>query len=264
MYIWYADANSSQWVQTNGVPPTGLSEAPNDGLLYARRSLSWSVLLGAFIQRQMITTSGAITLHVQTVSFEVEVQGGGGGVPAVPAPGTSACSVVSGGGAGGYTTRRIIKPAGTYSPSCVVGAGGAIGAAGGASSFTDGTYTLTANGGNPGYAVSAGGIGRAAGGIGGTSSGGDILVYGEQGGTGEVSGSLVSAALVSAASGRGGTSKFGAGGSAQSYNAGGSVVPGLNGQCYGSGASGGLSLSVGTGASGAAGVQGVVIITEYR
>lgn len=264
LFIWYNDGNTAQWVQVNVVPPAGLSEAPNDGLLYARGSLSWSVLPGAFIRRQVISASGPITLHAQTVSFEVEVLGGGGGTPAVPAPGTSACSVVSGGGAGGYTTRRIIKPAGAYSPSCVVGAGGAIGGVGGASSFTDGTYTLTANGGNPGNAVSAGGIARVAGGVGGTSSGGDIIGYGEQGGTGEVSGSLVNASLVSAASGRGGTSRFGAGGSAQSYNGAGSVVPGTAGICYGSGAGGGLSLSVGTGSSGAAGIQGVVVVTEYR
>lgn len=40
LFVWYVDANSSQWVQISG---PGLSDAPNDGNKYARRNGTWVV-----------------------------------------------------------------------------------------------------------------------------------------------------------------------------------------------------------------------------
>lgn len=218
-----------------------------------------------FIRRQAITTSGAIVLHVDTRSFFVEVQGGGGGVANISAPGANAAAAGAGGGAGGYAAKWIIKPAGTYSPTCTIGAAGAIGGAGGSSVFTDGTNSLIADGGQAGFAVNSGQVGFGPGGLGGLASGGDLIVRGMQGGTATVSGNVYNTGLQLVGSGgAGGNCRFGTGGGAQAYNATGSVVPGLNPSGFGSGGSGGVSLSPAANPAGSVGATGLVVVTEFR
>ncbi|HEY9379404.1 MAG TPA: hypothetical protein VIQ02_20180, partial [Jiangellaceae bacterium] len=52
LFIWYSDADSSQWVPAAiGMPgpvgpPGGLGEAPTDGQQYARSDAAWEVIVG--------------------------------------------------------------------------------------------------------------------------------------------------------------------------------------------------------------------------
>jgi hypothetical protein len=223
-----------------------------------------------FIQRQVITASGAITLHADTKAFLVELQGGGGGGGASNTTGAGLAGAGAGGGAGGYCSRWIVKPSGTYSPTCVVGAGGAAGGTptnGTASTFSDGTVSMSAGGGLVGSTgVPTSNSYQVQGGLGGTASGGDVNVTGEQGEGGWEFGTAVQASIATAAGGRGGSSRFGAGGAgaflsgAAGNNSGASGARGPGG-----GAGGGVAIH-GGGSAGASfpGGAGLVVITEFR
>jgi hypothetical protein len=212
----------------------------------------------SFIQQQVITTSGAITLHLDTKAFQVEVQGAGGAGASCPAGGAASQSQAgSGGGAGGYCSKWIIRPAGTYSPSCVVGAGGAGG--GGGSTFSDGTNTLTVGGGNVGNQSGVQSVfGTQAGAAGGAASGGTINIAGEPGDW-----SMYHPAPT-ARSGKGANSRFGSGGVATGGSVGGGNYVGTAAAGYGAGGSGAAANSTGGGIAGGQGAAGIVVITEFR
>jgi hypothetical protein len=48
LFVWYEDADSSQWVVANSTPggSTGIEEAPEDGLQYARQDAMWTEITG--------------------------------------------------------------------------------------------------------------------------------------------------------------------------------------------------------------------------
>jgi hypothetical protein len=241
LYIWYNDGNSSQWVQVGGMAPP---------------------IMLAFVQRQFITVSGAITLHADTKAFQVEVQGGGGGTGACANSAANQSTAAAGAGAGGYCSKWIIRPAGTFNPVATIAAAAGAGGTGNASSYSDGTNTLTANGG-----TASSGAGSAAwitynGGSGGSATGGDINIKGENGG---YSYTYTTGTTVSTRCGQGGSSRFGSspvsgGNTAAAGQAG--YVGGVG--AFGSGSTGGFTYN-GWGALGAViGSPGCIVITEYR
>jgi len=246
---------------TNGqvfVPPSGPTYIFNGGV--------WNTVGGygaTFLQQQVITVSGDITLHSETLNFLVEVQGGGAGGGSNYGCAASQGSIGTGGGAGAYCSKWIKRPSGVYTPSCTVAASVGYSTNGNASTFTDGTNTLTAGGGYSGNVGAAYGSIVYGGGQGGIASGGDINAQGERGGAGlvwQLTGS------VSILSGMGATSRFGVGG-AQSLNTSGgaATLAGSPGIGYGSGGSGAASQGAGSGSvGGGAGTPGLVVITEFR
>lgn len=240
-FVWFDDGTSKQWVGFN-VSATPYSPA--------------------FIQQQIITASGAITLNVNTRAFQVEVQGGGGSGGSSGTTAASQAAGGGGGGGGGYCSKWIIRPAGAYSPTCTVGASALAGNNGNASSFTDGTNTLNANGGIVGV-ISGGTImGGSTGGAGGGTSGGDVFRPGDAGGWGLA---VFFSGYGMGRGGLGGSSRLGAGGqSPMTINNVAGGAAGVAGTGYGSGGSGGEAIFGGGPAQGGGGNPGVVIITEYR
>jgi hypothetical protein len=238
-FLWFDDGTSKQWVGFN---------------------IS-TTLRPAFIQQQVITATGAITLHVDTKAFLVEVQGGGAGGGAGTAS-ASQGAAAGGGGAGGYCSKWIIRPTGTFTPTCTVAAAGGAGSNGNASSYTDGTNTLTASGGGAGAnAASSTTIGASSGGAGGAASGGDINVIGDPGFWGDV---ISIGTTIKATGGRGGSSRFGPGAntivgtSVAAYKQDGAIGG------RGAGGSGAISINGGGTGGGNLGSAGLVIVTEYR
>jgi hypothetical protein len=46
LFIWYVDADSSQWVQVNNATTDGgIAEAPNDGKIYGRQNVDWTEIV---------------------------------------------------------------------------------------------------------------------------------------------------------------------------------------------------------------------------
>ena len=169
-------------------------------------------------------------------SWEIEVQGVGGGTGGVGTTVAGQSKIVPGGGAGGYAKSYITTP--FASATVVVGAGGAPGNStptdgqnGGSSSFSPAAGTVmvaTGGQGSQGQASPIAMPGQVGGPSGGTATGGNVFnVAGEQGGNAQAP------RTSNGMSGKGGDSMFSFGGNARVGSAG----AGLPGS-YGSGASG--------------------------
>lgn len=188
---------------------------------------------------------------------EVEVIGGGGGGGGAQATGAGEAAAGGGGGGGGYSYEKILAAslgateAITRGAGGAGGVGGALGAAGGTSSF--GTH-LQATGGNGGfYGIAAASTDAMVGGGGGIGSGGNINLYGDDGGYG------IFAVGPLPLSGFGGASKWGSIRAGKNAN-----NNGNDGRVYGSGGSGGACEGAGQGPqNGGAGAAGIVIVREY-
>lgn len=209
------------------------------------------------IVTRVLSTTGNYNPSSFIVFVTVEAIGGGGGGAA---GGTGSTGIGSGGGggggAGGYSRRSIAYASLLSTEAYVIGAGGAAESSGGNTTF--GTATLlTALGGNKGTTGSAQVVGGA-GGRGGLGSSGDFLSAGQDGGAGG-SGSFTPASVgYGGDGGLGGASFCGGGG-----RGGSPTNNGSSSQNYGGGGGGGGGAE-GSGATGAAGAPGVIIITEYR
>jgi hypothetical protein len=219
-----------------------------------------------FVQQQFITVSGAISLHPDTKAFQVEVQGGGGSGGPSNTTGATTAGAGGGGGAGGYCSKFIIRPAGTYSPTCTIAAASGVNANGNASQFSDGTNTLNAAGGLAGATGtptpnSYGMLG----GPGGNATGGTINQAGAPGAPGLEFGTSTHPGVNTGIGGAGASTRFGAGGNS-SFTSSGSAATAAASPSVGNGSGGGGSVSVTGGAAqqGAAGAAGCVVITEYR
>lgn len=185
-----------------------------------------------------LTTGGTSTWTVPTgiTRAFVEVVGeGGGGGGCNAAAGNKAAG--GGGGGGGYAAESI-NLYGTSSIQYYVASSttyGGTGANGATTTF--GSY-LSAGGGKVGADEGAGGLG-------GTGYGGDINIYGEEGGTGySDNGSTAIGHTV-----KGGASRYGFGANSN-----------RKGELYGGGA-GGVACNPGSSAAGFYGAQGLIKIT---
>jgi len=189
---------------------------------------------------QTFTSSGTWTRPTGITKVMVEVQGAGGS-------GSDAGTVsanLNNGASGGYV-KKLVDVSSISTATITIGTGGAAsssttGNAGGNSIWADGTNTLTAGGGggppNTSYY----------GGVGGTATGGDLNIAGQNGGA--------------YARRSGGNSQFGYGGIYGGSAASGSSADndGIPPVGYGSG-----SVGVYNGTSDA-GTNGIVIVTEYK
>lgn len=189
---------------------------------------------------QIFTSSGTWTKPSGVRLLMVEVQGAGGS----GSNGGAGNASNKNGASGGYV-KKLIDVSSIASATITIGTGGAAsssttGNAGGDSVWSDGTNTLTAGGGGgpPSTAYY--------GGVGGTATGGDLNIAGQNGGA--------------YARRSGGNSQFGYGGvygasAASGSNQDTSGIPPVG---YGSG-----SVGVYNGTT-AAGAPGIVIVTEYK
>jgi len=214
--------------------------------------LSIQALIGAIPHGvHNITSSGTWTVPAGVTTIEVEVWAGGSGSWA------SITGFAGGGGSGGgYARKRMIGVTPGAVATVVIGAGGTAGVsgttapgAGGASSFVLGGTTISATGGvvNPLGNVSTPTLGNLA----GVGSGGDLNLYGGDGGEGGAN----QGGLIFNNGGAGGEGPLSGG---IVNNAGG---VGTAGRAPGGGASGAGSGSSGTTAqAAAAGAAGLCIV----
>jgi hypothetical protein len=217
------------------------------------------------IHVQTFDASGTYTPSGNMVYCIIECVGGGGGSGGCNASGALNTSAAGSGGGGGYA--RLVASAATIgaSQSVTVGAGGTAGSAGNNNGGTGGTSSVgslvsaTGGGGGQGGSTTSTSYVRT-GGAGGVGTGGDINTTGAPGGLGVAVASL-SATIISSLGG--GSSYFGGGAIAQGLSDFSNQLAGIPGQSWGGGACGSVAgYDTGT-IAGAAGYQGVVIITEY-
>ena len=194
----------------------------------------------------------------------IEIIGGGGGSGGSVVAGSSKGTASGGGGSGSYTRVLITNPLSSYLYTIGLGGTGGTtlgtnGGNGGQTSF-NGT-TITAPGGSGGQgctsATSTNGYLAKAGGVGGTIGlNGNFSVPGHDGGIGIVM-SVISIG------GSGANSVFGDGPSGKIVTTGQTTGLAIAATGFGAGASGSAVLNAAA-KSGAAGYQGVIIITEFK
>jgi len=193
------------------------------------------------IQIVTFTSSGTWTKDAGLKYVVVEVVGGGGGSGGATDSGSNGGG---GGGGGGYGRRLILASTLGSTETVTIGSGGTAGTSstpGGSGGTTSFGSLVQATGGD-------GGVSTGSGGVGGVGSLGDVNTNGQGGGAG---GSGVRGGL-------GGNSFFGGGASSATVN-----NVGRAGTDYGGGASGGSSGNGSGYRAGAAGADGIVIVTEY-
>jgi hypothetical protein len=242
----------------NGSTATTQSSGDNSTKIATTAYVDGAVSGGGGIKSvhvQTFTSSGTYTPTTGMAYAIVEMVGGGGGSGA----GVSFCSSA---GSGAYIKALLTAAQIGSSQTITIGSGGSAGAGGGTntSGGNGGTTSvgslLSCTGGDGTTGVANNVQSFTVGGAGGTptvTTGTPILVMDGQtgGGASAVGGNPVGFLVT----GSGGSTPLGMGGPAQSGN--GSIV-GLSGTGYGSGASGSGSPS-----GGGAGLDGIVIITEY-
>lgn len=232
-----------------------------DGFLTEAKLSPTNMAGGRLLATYIYTVSDTYTKNADARYVKVTVVGGGGGGGGADITGASEVSEAGGGGSGGTAIKVIQNSSLGATETVTVGEGGA-GPAGENDGETGGTSSFGAHcsavGGTGGLTMAAGTTNAiATGGSGGSASGGDINLRGNQGGNGR--------RYTSVSSGYGG-SNFGA----PSFF-GGAVVRSSNngdgpaGLAYGSGGGGARSTGT-TGApayEGGDGADGVVIVEEY-
>jgi hypothetical protein len=202
------------------------------------------------------TTPGANTWTKATypgmTAVIVEVIGAGGGSGGTAATGGAESAIAAAGGGGGYSMKRIAVATLGATETVTIGAGGTAGASGNNAGGTGGTTSfgshLSATGGGAGGGGGNAATGNPSGTAGGIGSSGDLNLKGEPSAPGAWNTSI---ALLLGTTG-GSAARGGGGGSAGAANAGGN---------YGGGASGPVSFTSAAAKVGAAGADGVCIVT---
>lgn len=248
-YIWYSDADSSQWVQQNV-----LGTSPSGATYYSKTESDAKFISN--IVRTVITSSGTYTKPAGLKFLEITCVGGGGSPAAGTATSTGQSAAGSGSGAGAVAISFLAAVDVSASFAITVGAGGSSGGAGGATT----AMSLSAGGGGGGLATVAGNTALPiSGGVGGTATGGNWLnANGEDGEDGWRS---AHGNPVYGVSGAGGgnimASRRG------STFTGGGVIPAAAGYIPGGGGSGGCAGASQSAWASVSGGAGRVYLTEY-
>lgn len=202
---------------------------------------------------QTFTASGTYTPTAGMEEAIIEIVGAGGGGSGAPAG-----EAGGGGGAGGYSRRKVTAADVGVSQVVTIGSGGtggvgnAAGTAGGTTSVGALISATGGGGGSPGHAAGAGGVGSL----------GDLNLNGSRGGPGVW---RAGGSNTMSLGGEGGGTFFGQGAGAPALADAGNPNTSANGftaLVKGCGGSGGCALGTST-ATGGAGSDGLVVITEY-
>lgn len=245
--------NGANALQAGDIPSGAVIQVTYDGTQF---QLSGVFQKGALLGVQRFTANGTYTPTPGTASVIVELVGAGGGSGGTTATGAGTISTSGGGGSGAYARSRLTS--GFSGASVTVGTAGAAG-------------TSPAGAGGNGTASSFGAL-TAGGGIGSAGRGAfapPYIAVGGGGGTTPVTGNLVNGRGTDGAtafsittgdsvSGVGGSTIFGAGGTATNATGAGNA-----GVSYGSGAGGAFTGISAAAQAGAAGAPGVVFVYEY-
>lgn len=210
------------------------------------------------INVQIFTTSGTYTPTANMKYCIVELLGGGGGAGGVGVAASTEVWISASGAAGGYCRKVFDSATIGVSQTVTIGAAGVGGAAGNNPGTTGGTSNfgsfLTANGGAFGPSYFSATQSATGGQLGGTATGGDINIQGQNGFGGFCTGVVLSSA--------GGSTLYGQGGIQGSQDNGG--LNGNNATGYGAGGSGAGSVGASAAASkGGDGSPGLCIVTEF-
>jgi len=236
------------WLDTSITP---------DGLLRVRNQANsgWVTVPGAIgsnIKRTVITTSQTWAKPPGLKWLDVTVIGAGGGTGAAPITAAGQYSACSGAGGGGVSRKIYNGTTLAATVSITVGAAGAATPAAGSPTIFGGQ---NGGGGGPGSILVAGTQAAANGGVGGTASGGELNIPGQNGGTGWRQ--------------LGAYSQGGGGGASQLTNGYSEILSstsaaGAAGTFPGGGARGAaMGASQAVAAAGALGGAGAVILIEY-
>ena len=241
---WFVQVyDGTSWITTGTINPTAHTYTP----------------AGFVIHTQVITTNGTYTPTTGMQYCIAELLGAGGGSGGAAGSGAG-LGAASGGGGGGYSRKTLSAATVGASQAVTIGAGGIAGSAGNNNGSQGGTtsfgsiFSATGGYGGLGGAANTGtGLFTTSGSLGGAGTGGDFNTTGGAGG-----GSIYDAG--GGIAGFGGSTFFGGG------------VPGLQagsgagvaGASYGGGASGAITtINNATSYAGAAGANGLAIITEF-
>jgi hypothetical protein len=214
-----------------------------------------------------ITSSGTYTPSANLLYATIELVGGGGSGGAIPVT-TGGASGSSGAGAGGYCKKTFTAAQIGANAAVTIGAGGAAAAAGGNDGNGGGITTfnpagtggtLTGNGGARGISMSTAVTSPSvvSAGVGGTATGGDVNITGQNGENGSASGVVPDVTT----GGAGGGTILGYGSPTHTLTTGanGNVAP----TGFGGGSGGAVGNNSGTATASQAGAPGVCMVTEY-
>jgi hypothetical protein len=272
LYIWYSDADSSQWVQiaTGPAGPAGQG-VPAGGA--AGQRLTKNSATNYDTGWQTVAAPGNVIVILASTTYTpsagcracfMEAWGGGGGGGGANCTTAGNNSEGGGGGSGGYSGSYIVSPAASY--VVTIGAGGAgvaggNGAPGGMTSI--GSACAAAGGAGSGFNLATVGpiIGNGGGAGADAAAGiGNLYrLYGQQG-EGII---VLGGGGFQARGGVGGNCPCGAVGGRGNISNTNTASVGLAGGLPGGGGGGACSQGTGGSAAGGAGAQGMVRITEY-
>jgi hypothetical protein len=213
---------------------------------------------------QVVTASGTYTTPAGCTAIMVEMIGASGGGGGGDANSASDSGPGGGGQGGGYARKLIASPSSSY--SVTIGSAGTAGSntggnggAGGTTSFGTGPIMqVTGGAGGTGSGASTNTAFVVAGGNGAAvATGGDININGAPGQPG------VALNTNNGSGGMGGTGPFGGAGLGGVRQNSAGTAAGQAASTYGGGGGGGASLGNTGGAAGGAGLQGVIIVTEF-
>lgn len=247
-YIWYEDADSSQWVQQNlYIPPTAISGSDTKVIVVEGNDAPGAEVTGNYAK------------PVGLKFIVVELWGGGSACWGAPAGAAGTASASAGGGGGGYC-RKVYKAADLDAlEPYVVGKGGNT-PSGVPGDGTASTFKGMSAGG--GVATATAPVAAATGsgfrGTGGVATGGDLNINGGDGGN---SFWIAASALTQAGFG-GPAAMAGNPGGAGNTPPGSSSRNGIPGRKPGGGAGGAAARDTGAGLA-AGGAGGRMVITEY-
>ena len=251
---WLANSGTPGYVLTanSGAPPSWQAAGSGSGFFDQ-------------VNTQTITATGSFTYTPTTgTKYAIfELQGGGGGSGGGGGGASTGCAPIGGGG-GAYQKILVSGSTNLAAITGSVGVGGTAGASGNNAAGNGGNTTLVINSGTTWTAGGGvGGAGTAAGSAGNTTSGAaggtntsgtnGTLIVG-------ITGGYSGWGFISAASAAPYIASFG-GESTLSCSQNTATNIAVTGGLYGGGASGGLAI--GANVAGAAGAQGIVIITEF-